>query len=127
MQTPSAPDPASQEKEEAAPPGEVGTGKGVGTEEPDLSTLSLAEKMALFNCLFHPPAQKAEGGFADLRPRRQNARFQTQPITQGEVNRVNLALFIYFYLVHDRISSKYFYILFEQQLFQYCLVIKINL
>uniref|UniRef100_A0AAY4ATW9 HP domain-containing protein n=1 Tax=Denticeps clupeoides TaxID=299321 RepID=A0AAY4ATW9_9TELE len=54
--------------------------EGVGPDEPDLSTLSLAEKMALFNRLSqlgaHPP---------DTRARRANARFQTQPITQGEV------------------------------------------
>ncbi|KAB5535696.1 hypothetical protein PHYPO_G00120980 [Pangasianodon hypophthalmus] len=89
MKTPSAPDPAPQEKEKKeAPPGEVATGEGAGTEEPDLSTLSLAEKMALFNRLSHPPAQKAEGACADSRPRRRNARFQTQPITQGEVNQL---------------------------------------
>ncbi|XP_053529834.1 supervillin isoform X7 [Ictalurus punctatus] len=80
MQTPSAPDSALKEKEQEVPPGEV------GTEEPDLSTLSLVEKMALFNRLSHPPAQNAEGACADSRPRRRNARFQTQPITQGEVN-----------------------------------------
>ncbi|KAF4076560.1 hypothetical protein AMELA_G00216450 [Ameiurus melas] len=82
MQTPLAPDTALQEKEQEVPPGEV------GTEEPDLSTLSLVEKMALFNRLSHPPAQNAEGSCADLRPRRRNARFQTQPITQGEVNQL---------------------------------------
>ncbi|XP_053507103.1 supervillin isoform X5 [Ictalurus furcatus] len=82
MQTPSAPDSALKEKEQEVPPGEV------GTEEPDLSTLSLVEKMALFNRLSHPPAQNAEGACADSRPRRRNARFQTQPITQGEVNQL---------------------------------------
>ncbi|XP_060762108.1 supervillin isoform X5 [Neoarius graeffei] len=87
MQTPSAPNSAPQEKAAAVPSGEVGTGEGAATEEPDLSTLSLAEKMALFNRLSHLPSQKAEGACADLRPRRQNARFQTQPITQGEVKR----------------------------------------
>lgn len=104
MQTPSAPDSAPQEKEKEAPPGELGIGERVGSEEPDLSTLSLAEKMALFNRLSNPPAQKAEGACADSCPRRRNARFQTQPITQGEVNQVNLA----FFLVHVGISSKYF-------------------
>lgn len=88
MQTPSAPDSAPQEKEKEVPPEEVGTGEGARSEEPDLSTLSLAEKMALFNRLSHPPAQKAEGTCADSLPRRRNARFQTQPITQGEVNQV---------------------------------------
>lgn len=87
MQTPSAPDSAPKEKE--VPPGDVGTGEGTVAEEPDLSTLSLAEKMALFNRLSHPPAQKSEGACADSHPRRRNARFQTQPITQGEVNQVN--------------------------------------
>ncbi|XP_058274853.1 supervillin isoform X4 [Hemibagrus wyckioides] len=86
MQTPSAPDFAPQEKEKEVPPEDVRTGEGTAAEEPDLSTLSLAEKMALFNRLSHPPAQKSEGACADSRPRRQNARFQTQPITQGEVN-----------------------------------------
>ncbi|KAL0179513.1 hypothetical protein M9458_024955, partial [Cirrhinus mrigala] len=47
-----------------------------GQEEPDLSTLSLAEKMALFNRLAQP---------GDTRSRRSNARYQTQPITLGEV------------------------------------------
>lgn len=86
MQTPSAPDSAPQEKEVS--PGDVGIGEGAGSEEPDLSALSLAEKMALFNRMSHPPAQKPEGVCADSRPRRRNARFQTQPITQGEVNQV---------------------------------------
>ncbi|XP_047662404.1 supervillin isoform X11 [Tachysurus fulvidraco] len=86
LQTPSAPSSAPQEKEKGVPPGDVGTREGAASEEPDLSTLSLAEKMALFNRLSHPPAQKAEGACADSRPRRRNARFQTQPITQGEVN-----------------------------------------
>ncbi|TSU88978.1 Supervillin [Bagarius yarrelli] len=86
MQTLSAPDLAPKEKE--VPLRDVGTGEGTETEEPDLSTLSLAEKMALFNRLSHPPAQKTEGAEADLRLRRQNTRFQTQPITQGEVNQL---------------------------------------
>ncbi|XP_073683841.1 supervillin a isoform X3 [Garra rufa] len=55
-----------------------------GQEEPDLSTLSLAEKMALFNRLAQPSSQgsRARG---DTRSRRSNARYQTQPITLGEV------------------------------------------
>uniref|UniRef100_A0A671UN29 Supervillin n=1 Tax=Sparus aurata TaxID=8175 RepID=A0A671UN29_SPAAU len=55
------------------------------SNEPDLSTLSLSEKMALFNRLSHTTGKTAEGGRADSRQRRANARFQTQPITQGEV------------------------------------------
>ncbi|KAL4624638.1 supervillin-like [Arapaima gigas] len=57
-------------------------------EEPDLSTLSLAEKMALFNRLAQPITKgPAEGGKAvsETRQRRATARFQTQPITLGEV------------------------------------------
>ncbi|KAK3513656.1 hypothetical protein QTP70_028810, partial [Hemibagrus guttatus] len=88
MQTPSAPYSAPQEKEKEVQSEDVGTGKGTAAEEPDLSTLSLSEKMALFNRLSHPPAQKAEGACADSLPRRRNARFQTQPITQGEVNQL---------------------------------------
>lgn len=92
MQTPSAPNSAPQEKKK--PPEEVGTGEGTGAEEPDLSTLSLLEKMALFNRLSHSSSQKAEGVSADLLPRRRNARFQTQPITQGEVNQVNFLVLV---------------------------------
>ncbi|MEQ2314629.1 hypothetical protein AMECASPLE_014141, partial [Ameca splendens] len=55
------------------------------SEEPDFSTLSLCEKMALFNRLAHPTAKTAEGSRGDTRQRRANARFQTQPITQEEV------------------------------------------
>ncbi|XP_028329238.1 supervillin isoform X3 [Gouania willdenowi] len=53
-------------------------------EEPDLSALSLSEKMALFNRLAVPTG-KAEGHRGDTRQRRANARYQTQPITQDEV------------------------------------------
>ncbi len=58
-----------------------------GQEEPDLSTLSLAEKMALFNRLAQPSSHgpRAKG---DTRSRRNNARYQTQPITLGEVEQV---------------------------------------
>ncbi|XP_036941045.1 supervillin isoform X1 [Acanthopagrus latus] len=55
------------------------------SDEPDLSTLSLSEKMALFNRLSHTTGKTTEGGRGDSRQRRANARFQTQPITQGEV------------------------------------------
>uniref|UniRef100_A0A8C1ZKN9 Supervillin a n=1 Tax=Cyprinus carpio TaxID=7962 RepID=A0A8C1ZKN9_CYPCA len=56
-------------------------------KEPDLSTLSLAEKMALFNRLAQPSSHgpRARG---DTRSRRSNARYQTQPITLGEVEQV---------------------------------------
>lgn len=58
-------------------------------DEPDLSTLSLAEKMALFNRMAQTTGKTAEGALrGDTRQRRANARFQTQPITQGEVQQV---------------------------------------
>uniref|UniRef100_A0A672JVV9 Supervillin-like n=1 Tax=Sinocyclocheilus grahami TaxID=75366 RepID=A0A672JVV9_SINGR len=58
-----------------------------GQEEPDLSTLSLAEKMALFNHLAQPSSHgpRATG---DTRARRSNTRYQTQPITLGEVEQL---------------------------------------
>uniref|UniRef100_A0A672NIC9 Supervillin-like n=1 Tax=Sinocyclocheilus grahami TaxID=75366 RepID=A0A672NIC9_SINGR len=58
-----------------------------GQEEPDLSTLSLAEKMALFNRLAQPSSHGLRGR-GDTRSRRSNARYQTQPITLGEVEQV---------------------------------------
>ncbi|XP_024135260.1 supervillin isoform X4 [Oryzias melastigma] len=60
-------------------------GEAHNQDEPDLSALSLSEKMALFNRLAQPTATPAEGARGDTRQRRSNARFQTQPITQGEV------------------------------------------
>ena len=88
-----------QAGQEPAPGGEVagGGGEQAGPDEPDLSTLSLAEKMALFNRLAQVPAKPADGSDGDgagpgvkgdTRQRRANARFQTQPITQGEVEKV---------------------------------------
>ncbi|XP_054870133.1 supervillin-like isoform X5 [Amphiprion ocellaris] len=59
--------------------------QGLVSDEPDLSSLTLSEKMALFNRLAHPTGKTAEGARGDTRQRRANARFQTQPITQGEV------------------------------------------
>ncbi|XP_070784604.1 supervillin a [Enoplosus armatus] len=58
--------------------------RGLGPEEPDLCTLSLAEKMALFNKLSQPPTRvtRVRG---DTRQRRANARYQTQPITLGDM------------------------------------------
>ncbi|XP_056869155.1 supervillin a isoform X15 [Takifugu flavidus] len=52
--------------------------------EPDTCTLSLAEKMALFNRLAQPPTRvtRLRG---DARHRRNNARYQTQPITLGDM------------------------------------------
>lgn len=58
------------------------------SEEPDLSALSLTEKMALFNRLSHTTDKNTEGARGDTRQRRANPRFQTQPITQGEVQQV---------------------------------------
>lgn len=68
-----------------------------GKEEPDLSTLTLAEKMALFNRLAQPFSH-APRARSDTRGRRNNARYQTQPITLGEVEQVfimSLPLFAY--------------------------------
>ncbi|XP_056111548.1 supervillin a isoform X9 [Rhinichthys klamathensis goyatoka] len=61
-----------------------------GQEEPDLSTLTLAEKMALFNRLAQPSnhGPRARG---DTRARRNNTRYQTQPITLGEVEQLQPA------------------------------------
>ncbi|TRY59004.1 hypothetical protein DNTS_012394 [Danionella cerebrum] len=55
-----------------------------GQEEPDLSTLTLAEKMALFNRLAQPSSHGPRGR-GDTRARRSKARYQTQPITLEEV------------------------------------------
>ncbi|KAL6098147.1 svil [Pungitius sinensis] len=57
---------------------------GEGPDEPDLSTLSLAEKMALFNRLAQPPIRVTRTR-GDTRQRRANARYQTQPITLGDM------------------------------------------
>uniref|UniRef100_A0A8C2KYM5 Supervillin n=1 Tax=Cyprinus carpio TaxID=7962 RepID=A0A8C2KYM5_CYPCA len=76
-----------QEKEDVskeAVPGE----EDLGPEEPDLSTLSLSEKMALFSRLSQPSGQSANGPRPDTRQRRANTRFQTQPITQDEVDQL---------------------------------------
>ncbi|XP_045907638.1 supervillin-like isoform X4 [Micropterus dolomieu] len=61
------------------------------SNEPDMSTLSLTEKMALFNRLAQATGKTAEGARGDSRQRRANARFQTQPITQGEVEQLKNA------------------------------------
>ncbi|XP_077955900.1 supervillin isoform X22 [Gasterosteus aculeatus] len=81
-----------KETEEHHPPAAAPSeseGRLLLPDEPDLSTLPLAEKMALFNRLAQPATGKgAEGARGDTRQRRANARFQTQPITQGEVERL---------------------------------------
>nr|XP_025036737.1 supervillin isoform X24 [Pelodiscus sinensis] len=57
--------------------------------EPDSSTLSLAEKMALFNKLAQPVSKTiSTRSRGDIRHRRMNARYQTQPVTLGEVEQV---------------------------------------
>nr|XP_042714379.1 supervillin isoform X28 [Chrysemys picta bellii] len=57
--------------------------------EPDSSTLSLAEKMALFNKLAQPVSKTiSPRSRGDIRHRRMNARYQTQPVTLGEVEQV---------------------------------------
>nr|XP_051677583.1 supervillin isoform X10 [Oryctolagus cuniculus] len=57
--------------------------------EPDSSTLSLAEKLALFNKLSQPVSKAiSTRNRIDLRQRRMNARYQTQPVTLGEVEQV---------------------------------------
>ncbi|NWS67536.1 SVIL protein, partial [Crotophaga sulcirostris] len=59
------------------------------SDEPDSSTLSLAEKMALFNKLSQPVSRAiSTRSRGDLRHRRMNARYQTQPVTLGEVEQV---------------------------------------
>ncbi|XP_015263604.1 PREDICTED: supervillin isoform X3 [Gekko japonicus] len=57
--------------------------------EPDSSSLSLAEKMALFNKLSQPVTRTVSTrNRGDLRQRRSNLRYQTQPVTLGEVEQV---------------------------------------
>ncbi|XP_008412908.1 supervillin a isoform X11 [Poecilia reticulata] len=57
---------------------------GQHPEEPDVCTLSLAEKMALFNRLAQPVSRVTRTR-GDSRQRRANARYQTQPITMGDM------------------------------------------
>ncbi|XP_032126164.1 supervillin isoform X6 [Sapajus apella] len=57
--------------------------------EPDSSTLSLAEKLALFNRLSQPVSKAiSTRNRIDMRQRRMNSRYQTQPVTLGEVAQV---------------------------------------
>uniref|UniRef100_A0A671QKU3 Supervillin-like n=1 Tax=Sinocyclocheilus anshuiensis TaxID=1608454 RepID=A0A671QKU3_9TELE len=76
-----------QEKEDVSKEAVLGE-EDLGPEELDLSTLSLSEKMALFSRLSQPSGQSTNGPRPDTRQRRANARFQTQPITQGEVDQL---------------------------------------
>uniref|UniRef100_A0A8D3CFS8 HP domain-containing protein n=1 Tax=Scophthalmus maximus TaxID=52904 RepID=A0A8D3CFS8_SCOMX len=64
-----------------------GKAQGQVQEEPDLCTLSLAEKMALFNRLAQPPTRVTRTR-GDTRQRRANARYQTQPITLGDMEQL---------------------------------------
>uniref|UniRef100_A0A665VB62 Supervillin a n=1 Tax=Echeneis naucrates TaxID=173247 RepID=A0A665VB62_ECHNA len=66
---------------------EQNQGQEQAREEPDLCTLSLAEKMALFNRLAQPPSRVTRTR-GDTRQRRNNARYQTQPITLGDMEQV---------------------------------------
>ncbi|XP_035298673.1 supervillin isoform X5 [Cricetulus griseus] len=65
--------------------------------EPDSSTLSLAEKLALFNKLSQPVSKTiSTRKRIDVRQRRMNARYQTQPVTLGEVEQVQSGKLISF-------------------------------
>ncbi|XP_074508276.1 supervillin isoform X16 [Sebastes fasciatus] len=77
-----------QKPAQAPGAGAEGDGQGPFSDQPDLSTLTLSEKMALFNRLAKPTGKTAEGARGDTRQRRANTRFQTQPITQGEVEQL---------------------------------------
>lgn len=66
------------------------------SDEPDSSTLSLAEKMALFNKLSQPVSRAiSTRSRGDIRHRRMNARYQTQPVTLGEVEQVSAILTLF--------------------------------
>lgn len=81
----------TEEAQEPAPPAPPPTAREDQLpvpDEPDLSSLSLTEKMALFNRLAKSTGKTTEGSRGDARQRRANARFQTQPITLGEVEQV---------------------------------------
>lgn len=78
------------------------------SDEPDSSTLSLAEKMALFNRLSQPVSRAiSTRSRGDIRHRRMNARYQTQPVTLGEVEQVStiLALFHLFLFIGENSFS----------------------
>lgn len=66
------------------------------SDEPDSSTLSLAEKMALFNKLSQPVSRAiSTRSRGDIRHRRMNTRYQTQPVTLGEVEQVSAILAVF--------------------------------
>ncbi|KAK0153873.1 Supervillin [Merluccius polli] len=69
-------------------PRDLGQSQSQGPEEPDLCSLSLTEKMALFNRLAQPPPRvvRTRG-----ETRRSNARYQTQPITLGDMEQLHNA------------------------------------
>ncbi|XP_069845489.1 supervillin isoform X14 [Dipodomys merriami] len=65
--------------------------------EPDSSTLSLVEKLALFNKLSQPVSKAiSTRKRIDMKQRRMNARYQTQPVTLGEVEQVQSGKLISF-------------------------------
>ncbi|XP_045038657.2 supervillin isoform X3 [Desmodus rotundus] len=76
--------------------------------EPDSSTLSLAEKLALFNKLSQPVSKAiSTRNRIDTRQRRMNARYQTQPVTLGEVEQVQSGKLIPFSpTVNTSVSTK---------------------
>ncbi|XP_034717757.1 supervillin a isoform X5 [Etheostoma cragini] len=76
----------TQEVQRSKPVSRV-EGKGQSQDEPDLCTLSLAEKMALFNRLARPPIRVTRTR-GDTRQRRTNTRYQTQPITLGDMEQL---------------------------------------
>ncbi|XP_037021365.2 supervillin isoform X9 [Artibeus jamaicensis] len=76
--------------------------------EPDSSTLSLAEKLALFNKLSQPVSKAiSTRNRIDTRQRRMNARYQTQPVTLGEVEQVQSGKLIPFSpTINTSVSTK---------------------
>ncbi|KAM3860774.1 LOW QUALITY PROTEIN: supervillin-like [Diretmus argenteus] len=74
----------AQRTKQPSPEEVKGQKQNQAQEEPDLCTLSLAEKMALFNRLAQPPSRVTRTR-GDARQRRNNARYQTQPITLGDM------------------------------------------
>lgn len=74
-------------------------------EEPDLCSLSLAEKMALFNRLAQPPIRVTRTR-GDSRQRRANTRYQTQPITLGDMEQVRNFFFTHRWFFYGALSSK---------------------
>uniref|UniRef100_UPI0037E88F87 supervillin n=1 Tax=Semicossyphus pulcher TaxID=241346 RepID=UPI0037E88F87 len=77
-----------QKPAQASSAGLDGDGLELLSDEPDLSSLSLTEKMALFNRLSQTTSKTADGARGDTRQRRAQNRFQTQPITLEEVEQL---------------------------------------